>query len=265
MLTIYKRFFQNAWAQTWQYRANYLLSMFYLFVTPTISLSVWVSIARANGTVGGFGADEFIAYYLLIMLVNVITSEGIVYQFAWKVESGALSDELLLPVHPMLTNVLIGQICGKLMNFVCVAPIFVALMLIFQPVITTTPGAVALGALASLTGAVVYFLFGTIIAMLAFWTTRVYWIAELFGFALWRMLSGEFVPLALLPGPIRVIAEVLPYHLGLYFPVQIIMNKLAPDEIARGFALQALWTVILALVFRLQWRAGLRRYSAVGA
>jgi ABC-2 type transport system permease protein len=265
MYLIYKRFFQTAWAMTWQYRANFLLSMFYLFVTPTISLSIWVSIAGVNGSVGSFGRDEFIAYYLLVMVVNVITNEGVVYDFAWRVQSGDLSNELLLPVHPMLTNVLVRQIAAKLLNLLIVTPLFVVLMLVFQPNISTTPGAVALGALASVIGAVVYFLFGAIIAALAFWTTRVFWIAEFFGFALWRMLSGELVPLPLLPGPLRAIAEALPYHLGLYFPVQIIMNKLGPGEIARGFALQALWIVILGVVFALQWRAGVRRYSAVGA
>ncbi len=265
MLKIYQRFFQVVWAINWQYRANFLLSIFYSFVTPTISLSVWVSVARANGSVGGFDQNDFIVYYLLVLLVSVFTNEFVVYMFAWKVQGGQLSSELLLPVHPMLTIILVEKIAHKLMNTLIMLPLFAILLAIFQPQIHVTAGGAALGALAIVLGFCVNFLFGAIIASLAFWTTRVYWIAQLFGFALWRMLSGELVPLPLLPGPIRAIAQVLPYQLGLYFPVQVLTSKATPTELATGFALQVFWIAALFVIFLLQWRAGVRRYSAVGA
>ena len=99
---------------------------------------------------------------------------------------------------------------------------------------------------------------------MAFWTTRVYSIMEfIYAFAL--LLGGTFVPLDLLPTAVQRVAQLLPFQLFIYFPIQLILGKLTPEQIRMDFILQVIWFGAAFLAFRWIWRAGLKRYSAVGA
>jgi ABC-2 type transport system permease protein len=108
------------------------------------------------------------------------------------------------------------------------------------------------------------FLLSATITSLAFWTTRIYSIHE-FYFALILLFSGQFVPLPLMPKVIQDIAQYLPFQLMLYYPIQVILGKLSPDQILQGYVMTAVWLVISILLFKWIWREGIKRYSAVGA
>ena len=108
------------------------------------------------------------------------------------------------------------------------------------------------------------FLLGATITSLAFWTTRVYSISE-FYYALHLLFSGQFVPLTLMPVFVQKLAILLPFQLRLYFPIQLILGKLTPGQIARNFGLDVVWLLISIALFSFVWRAGVKRFSAVGA
>jgi len=113
-------------------------------------------------------------------------------------------------------------------------------------------------------GFAVNFLFGATLTCLAFWTTRIYSLAEFF-WAVRVLFSGQFVPLELMPPFIQQAAQFLPFQLTRYFPIQLILNKLPAEVVMRDFALDVIWLVISMILFRLVWREGVKRYSAVGA
>src|SRR5262245_12317804 len=85
-----------------------------------------------------------------------------------------------------------------------------------------------------------WFLVGGFISLIAFWTTRVYALNE-FYYALAILFSGLFVPLDLLPQAIQSIAQLLPFQLTLYFPIQLILGRLPADVIVRNFVLGIIW------------------------
>ena len=86
-----------------------------------------------------------------------------------------------------------------------------------------------------------------------------------FYFALFVLFSGQFVPLQLMPKAIQAIAHYLPFQLQIYFPIQLIQNNLSPAEILQGFLIGFIWLGIVILLFQWVWRAGVKRFSAVGA
>ena len=108
------------------------------------------------------------------------------------------------------------------------------------------------------------FLLSGAITSLAFWTQRIYSLHE-FYFALIQLFSGLFVPLTLMPSLVQDIARYLPFQLLIYFPIQLILGKLSPAEITRGFIVGVIWLAISILLFRWVWSRGVKQYSAVGA
>ncbi len=265
MLLIFKRLWQVNWAEQWQYRANLFMYIFYWLVSPIIYLAVWTSIANANGNVSGLTANDFITYYMILLICDQLTSNIVLHIFAYKVQDGTLSGELIKPIHPMLTNTLVNDIAFKTLNLIFLTPIWIVLALLFKPDFASVSiNGILLSIPALLLGYSINFLLSGVITSLAFWTTRVYSIHE-FYYALILLFAGQFVPLQLMPDVIQNVAKFLPFQLFMYLPIQMIQGNLSSTEIAEGYIAGAVWLVIALTLFRWVWREGIKRYSAVGA
>jgi ABC-2 type transport system permease protein len=253
------------WAEQWQYRANLLMYLLYWLVSPIVYLAVWTTVANSQGSVSGMTANDFATYYMTLLLVDNLTSQITIHILAYKIQDGTLSGDLLKPVHPILTNTLVNNLAFKALNFAALIPIWVGLYLLFQPDFSAVRvESLLLAAPAIVLGFAISFLNGAIITCVAFWTTRVHALNE-FYFALSVLFGGLFVPLDLLPPTVQQVAQYLPFQLQLYFPIQLILGRLTPDEIARNFLMDAIWLLIGLGLFQLVWRRGVKRFSAVGA
>ena len=264
MIEIYKRFWQVNWAEQWQYRANLLMYLAYWLVSPIVYLAVWTAIANAEGSINGLTANDFVAYYLTLLPVDIITSSITIHVLAFKIQEGTISNELMQPVHPILTNTLMNNIAFKALTLIAFVPIWVVLVLLFRPTLAIAPLNLLLAIPALVAGFLIRFLIDSLITLVAFWTTRV-WAIWQFNEALSMLLNGAFVPLALMPAWAQLIAQVLPYQLGLSFPVLLILNWLPAEALALNFGLQLAWLAALYAAFAFLWKRALRQFSAVGA
>jgi len=264
MLTIYKRFWQVNWAEQWQYRANMIMYLAYWLVAPIVYLAVWTTIANTQGSVHGFTANDFAAYYLTLLPVDIATTSITIHILANKIQEGTISNELMQPVHPILTNTLMYNLAFKALQLAVFIVVWIVLVFLFKPVFTFTPLSLALVVPAIALGFTIRFLIDSSITLVAFWTTRV-WAIEQFVNAFGSLLSGQFVPLALMPLAVQSVAHVLPFSLGVSFPVLLALNQLPPEQIALNFGLQIAWAIALGAVFMFIWRRALKQFSAVGA
>jgi ABC-2 type transport system permease protein len=265
MLRIYRRLWQVNWAEQWQYRANLLMYLLYWLVSPVVYLAVWTSIARSQGSVNGLTANDFTIYYLVLLIVDQFTSDITIHLFAYKIQDGTLSNELIRPAHPILTNTLVTNIAFKALTMTVLIPVWLVLCLLFQPDFSSISlQSVLLGIPALIMGFGIGFLSGATVTCLAFWTTRVYSVSELY-YALGLLFSGQFVPLDLMPPLIQQIARYLPFQLLRYSPIQIILGKFSLEIVLRNYVLDVVWFLVMLGLFLWVWRNGVKRFSAVGA
>ena len=265
MLKIFQRLWQVNWAEQWQYRANLIMYLLYWLVSPIIYLAVWSSIANSKGSVNGLTANDFVTYYMTLLIVDQITSNIVIHTFAYKVQDGSLSGELVRPIHPMLTNAFVNNVAFKALTLIGFIPIWSVLFFLYKPdfsQVTLTSVLTAVPAL--IMGFLVSFLLSAAVTSLAFWTTRVYSIHE-FYYALILLFSGQFVPLTLMPKFIQAVAQYLPFQMFIYFPIQIILGKLSQAQITQGYVVGGVWLIVSIVAFNLIWRNGVKRFSAVGA
>ena len=265
MFKIFQRLWQVNWAEQWQYRANLIMYLLYWLVSPIIYLAVWTSIAQSKGSVNGLTVNDFVTYYMTLLIVDQITSNIVIHIFAYKIQDGSLSGELVRPIHPMLTNTLVNNIAFKALTILGFIPIWLVLYLLYRPDFSSVTWiGLLLAVPALIMGFFIGYLLSAAITALAFWTTRVYSIHE-FYYALILLFSGQFVPLTLMPKLIQDIAQFLPFQLLIYFPVQLILGKLSEAQIVQGYVTGLIWLSVSIFFFNLIWRNGVKRYSAVGA
>jgi ABC-2 type transport system permease protein len=265
MLRIYQRLWQVNWAEQWQYRANLLMYLLYWLVSPVVYLAVWTAVAQGQGSVKGLTANDFATYYLTLLIVDTLTADITIHILAYKIQDGTLAGELLKPIHPVLAHSLVYNLAFKTLTMMALIPVWLVLCLLVRPDYgAVTPQALLLAVPAVALGFGINFLLGATLTSVAFWTTRIYSLGE-FYYAVVILFSGQFVPLDLMPDFVQRIAQFLPFQLCKYFPIQLILGKLPPGAIVRNFGLGVVWLGIALALFLVTWRAGLKRFSAVGA
>lgn len=247
-----------------QYRAAMVIWLIGTVLQPVMYLVVWSTVARARGgSVGGFSEGDFAAYYIVLMMVNHLTFTWHMWEYDYRIRHGELSPMLLRPLHPIHHD-LAENITYKVLTLLVMVPAAAGLVWAFRPAYHLVPWAVWAFLPALALAFAIRFLVGWVVAMAAFWTTRIQAINQVY-FVLVLFFSGQLAPLSLLPGFIQALGTVLPFRWMAAFPVELFLDRMTPREAAVGLALQVVWLVVSLLLVRAAWRAGIQRYTAVGA
>ncbi|HAN14191.1 MAG TPA: hypothetical protein DCP73_00910 [Chloroflexi bacterium] len=261
---MYRAQLATTFATQLQYRAVLVIWLLGLILSPVISLVVWMTVAASGGgQAGGFTAPEFAAYFLTLMVVNHLTFTWIAWDFEYRVRNGQLSGLLLRPTDPIHIDIA-DNVTYKTITVAIVIPTVIVLGAVFEPAVTITPVTVLAFIPALALAAVLRFLVEYILAMVAFWTTRVSAINDLYYVPLF-FFSGQLVPLSLLPDTVQLIGLALPFRWMLSFPVEVILGRVQAGDLITGYGAQIGWIAIAMVARVVVWRAGLRRYAAVGA
>jgi len=246
-----------------QYRVANYFYMIGMIAEPVIYLVVWSTIAdQLGGTVGGYTAGSFAAYYIVWTLVRNMNIVFTPFGWEWRIREGNLSMELMRPIHPIMND--IAYFSGwKIVVILLWIPLAIFLALVFKPVIEFT----AMKALVFFIAIWGAFLIRTILlsllGMITFWTTRVSAIFELY-FALELILSGRLVPMTLMPQWVQNLSNYLPFKWTFFFPIDALVGNMSTSELWIGVGMQILWITIGASFLALVWRAALKQFSAVG-
>ncbi|MGH2370869.1 MAG: ABC transporter permease, partial [Chloroflexota bacterium] len=240
LLDAYYARFKVAIGVQFQYRAALIIWLSWTIMESVIYLVVWSTVARSSGgSVGTFGVPDFAAYFLVTMVVNHLTFTWIMHEFEYRIRQGQLSPLLLKPLHPIHGDIA-ENITYKALTAVVLIPALAVLVLAFQPALHPEPWAVVAFLPALLLAFFLRFLSGWTLALAGFWTTRVFAINEMY-FVSMLFLSGQMVPLSLLPVPIQALAAALPFRWMVAFPVELLLGRVTPDEALVGFGAQAVW------------------------
>ncbi len=246
-----------------QYRiANYFY-MIGMIAEPVIYLVVWSTVAAAQGgSIGGYTAGTFAAYYIVWTLVRNMNIVFTPYGWEWRIQNGNLAGELLRPIHPIHSD--IAFFAGwKVVVIILWLPIAAFLAFVFKPELNPNLLQVVVFFFAIWGAYLIRTMFLSLLGMITFWTTRVSAIYELY-FALELLLSGRLVPLSLLPAWAQNISSYMPFQWTFFFPINALVGSYSTQELISGLGMQLLWVVIGTLAVNLVWKFGIRQFTSVG-
>jgi ABC-2 type transport system permease protein len=262
LLAYYKEQIKISLIVQFQYRVGMAIWLIDVVLQPTIYMVVWRS-AAGGGVISGYSASDFAAYYIVLMAVGHAGDTWNMWEDEYFIRHGELSAKLLRPVHPIHRD-----ICGNISYKLLMSPIIIGaiifLTLAFHPTLHTPLWVIPLLIPVIALGSALAFVSGWVVALAAFWTTRIMAINQMY-FLIMLFFSGELAPLEVLPSALRTLADALPFRWMISFPVELILGQLSFGDVLSGLVMQSLWLVIGVFAGRYVWQMGVKQYSAVGA
>ncbi len=242
-----------------EYRAELILWVL-AGALPIILMGVWIQAAQG----GQFGLTpvDFARYFITVFFVRQLTVVWVIWDFEKEVVEGKLSFRLLQPIDPVWHHV-----AGHLSERVARIPFILLLVFLFfilypQAVWLPNLGQFLLFGLAVTLAFVLRFIIQYTFGLFAFWTERASAL-ETFWLLFYLFLSGLIAPLDVFPETVRTIVMFTPFPYLINFPVSLLVGL--PVDVARGFLSLVGWILLFWGANRLLWRAGLKRYSGMGA
>ncbi len=252
---------KSTWLSWMQHRGFFFLLAFGWMIPPLIYLFVW-STAAGGETIGGLSSDQFVTYYLVLIVVNQLTYSQTNWTVGDEIRYGGMSAWLLRPMSPVF-QVLSSELAGKVVYMTFTIPVALLLGLLLRPQISFTWPEIILFFPALLMAWVLRFFWGYWVALLAFWATRADGLLALQD-SLIFLLGGQVAPTRLLPPLIQLLSTILPFRYMAAFPVELLTGQLSKSEIMTGFVFQAFWMFVALGLYAVLWRKGVRHYAAVG-
>ena len=252
---------KSTWLSWMQHRGFFYLVALSWMMPLLIYLFVW-SAAAGEGTVGGLTRGDLAAYYVALILVHQVTFSSTNWTVGDAIRYGRMNLLLLRPLSP-LYDALASEVAIKIVFLTFVLPLVAVLALVLRPGVEITwQNALAFVPALALAWAL-RFLWGFWLALLSFWAARADGLLALQE-SLIFLLGGQVAPVVLLPPVMRALAVALPFRYMVGFPAEVLAGQLGAAELRTGFAIQAGWLLVAVVLFVALWRAGVRRYSAVG-
>jgi ABC-2 type transport system permease protein len=264
LLATYRALLLAGFQQMAQYRIQSLLWMLFAIIRPVIFLAAWVAIATAQGgSISGYSVGDFAAYYVILTFVSQLAMAWNSHEFEWEVNQGRLSAKLLRPLHP-LHYAVVDNIVFKATTLPVLIVILVLVSISFGARYETQPWHVVAFIPSVILAAALLFLFGWVIASLAFWATRMSTANTLWQRASF-VFAGQIAPIGLMPVWLQALSYGLPFWYMQGAPTEILRGAVTPERAALIIAGQAAWLAATYVAFKVIWRRGVRAYSAVGA
>jgi ABC-2 type transport system permease protein len=243
---------QRAFLEAFGWRAFMVTLVIQGVVPPLVGLAVWSQALPER--------PEIAAYFAALIFVRMLTVCYEPHTFLNNIYEGGLVGELLVP-RPVVLSVLGSNLAWRAWHVLMALPVLVVLGLLTSVRVAWLDVALAVPAVAL--AAALLFLYTYTLVLAAFWTQRAHAIAGA-GHLLVILLGGEAAPVPLLPSEVRSVVTALPFRAMMGFPAEITAGMLSGPDVVIGYAWQVAWVVLFGVLAAWVWRAGLRRYTAVG-
>lgn len=184
------------------------------------------------------------------------------YNLGSAIKNGVVNVTLLKP-YDIVFGEFIKEQAWKVISLIIVVPATLVVFYLFRDIIhiQLTPWNIPLLVVSLLFGGLIFAIIEAIMGILAFWLTEIWPLVMIREFTL-SLFGAQLIPYPLMPVPIQVISNFLPFKYIFYTPLSIILHKTTNPIL--DISIQAFFVILLFILYKLIWRAGIKKYEAIG-
>lgn len=250
-------------AQEWMHNGQ----LFAWIIADVIKIAglcfVWIASAKITGNID---QEYVVTYYILMLLISRLMADITPEEGVRQILNGKFSNLLLKPTSHL--NGYVGNNIGSniFRLWVSVPAFIIGIFLAMEMnlwVADFNPYLIFISLLAIILGFLINFYLGNIFSLIAFYNKNMEGM-RIFYYNIAALLSGEFIPLVILPFIAQFILKMLPFRYTLSFPIEIIMGRMTNYDISTGFIIGLMWLCVLYFVYKIFYSIAIRRYAAEG-
>lgn len=257
--TVYK----NSLSTCLQYRVNVGLMLISQLVSLSGLLVLYISIYASGQQMGNYALADILVYYILVTVLNVTWGDGVGmgFEISDEINQGEVVNYLLKPLRYFWSK-FFYFLGNNTINVILISPL-IALLAYFGKDYYNLPSLQGwlIFAFFLLVGLFADFLIYFTAAISGFWLHRgqsvIYAVLLIVGF-----LDGSVLPLDLFPQWALQIVNYLPFQFLMFAPIQAFLGRI--NNFPEMFILAISWLVVLYIFSLIVWRAGVRKFEAVG-
>ncbi|MEV0732909.1 ABC-2 family transporter protein [Polymorphospora sp. NPDC050346] len=238
------------WSGAWWFTVTLVASE---AVGPLLGLVVWSAVLPGDPAVAG--------YFVALVAVQLLTASYENHTFSEAIYEGKISHDLLRP-QPVIVAPIGENVAIRIWLGIFGLPLTLVTALAVGVSYDWTALAAAVPLLVG--AAVLRFLWTWLLALAAFWTGRVHALVTLGGMMIF-LLGGGAAPVWQLPDAWQPVVGALPFYAMLGLPADVATGSVHGSALAVAYLVQLAWSAVFAGVAVVAWRAGVRRFTAVGA
>jgi ABC-2 type transport system permease protein len=249
------------------YRGDFLLGTVLRFLPMITTILLWKAVYEGSKekTQAGFTYSEMIAYLLLTHISRMFSSmPNLSGGIARDIREGTLKRYLIQPVD-LIGYLISYRVAHKVAYVITSALPYGLLFWLCRSYFDRFPdfGTFCVYGLSLVLAFLVGFFFEVCVGMVGFWfleVTSLLYIVMTMNF----FISGQMLPINLLPEPWFTILKWLPFQYMAYFPAVVFLGKLQGWDLVWGLLGEAGWAVGFLFLARFLYKRGLKRYGAYG-
>jgi ABC-2 type transport system permease protein len=248
-----------------EFRVNLLLGNASHFLPLVAVLILWSAVFKERTEIQGYTFSQVLTYFVAARAAQSILWINMTQDIEKDIKDGLLSKYLLMPIS-YFGYWLSVTLAEKSLNAGVVALFFIGLGLAFKGSFfwQGDPALLGLTFISLVFALFINFCMAFTVCLSAFWMQEI-WAVGFTKDMLHEALSGGTFMLEMLPPALFSVAVYLPFASCLHFPLMLYLGRLSAAGIWQGFALQTFWAAMMFGLSVLVWRAGIKRYEAVGA
>lgn len=257
-----KAFFKVYLLESIAYRASIVIWVGAdMFAALTMPL-VWLA-ATKGGEIQGFTGPQFVAYYILIILLSNFITSHFAWDINYEIREGMLTSQLIRPAN-WLSYMFVRNLAYRCVRLAVFIPFLIVFLIAYGKNLSQVEYFLGWQFWALVVGGHILS-FATVVAlgMVSLFTEEAEAVFELYYFPMW-FLSGMMVPIDVLPHWAQWLAKALPFYYTVGAPTEILIGRVNPADAVRIVGIQTLYIVGMYLLHRMLWKRGLKRYTGVG-
>lgn len=254
--------FKNSLQTSLAYRFNTFAFLIAELFSLVIIIYLWLSIYRQGNQIGNYTLNSLIIYYIFTKFISLlINAQDTARIIGDSIRQGDIINYLVKPINFQFES-FFSNFGAVTYNFMAYSFIFLIILLFFPGISINILSAV-LFILFILMAIVINFLINYIIGISTFYLGFIMGINFIM-FNITLFLSGNLIPLDMLPSLAYKIVGFLPFKYLAFVPISIVTGKIGLDGLMPLLARGLFWILALYLIALILYKKGLKNYEAYG-
>lgn len=239
--------------------AKFFSKILYLY----LQFSIWNALFSSNSQTNPIvNQKDTLNYIVVATIISALIECNTIEWLNAQISTGNIAMELIRPIDfkKMVFSRHLGDSVIKII-FYCIPLCVITVMIMQQPILCHTQ--ILHGVLSILLAYCIQFLYSLIIGLLAFWLIVTWPLNMLLG-AIYKLLSGAWIPVTMFPDLLYKINLFLPFRAIYAIPVTIMTSQMKASAIREAIITQFMWMILLYCITEIVWTIGKRKLIVQG-